>query len=96
MTKIKGPRRPMPPRARAVIAQVTMETGIPEHEIFSDLRYADIVAARHEAIRRVFALGGIFGHYKCLGRLFGRDHSSIHYALNAKPKKANARLSLVA
>jgi hypothetical protein len=67
-------------RADAVIAEVATEFGVTVDEILSRGRATSIAAVRHVAIRRVAAA---LPDLSCprLGLIFGRDHTTIIYAL---------------
>lgn len=66
---------------RKVIEEVCERHDVNYNDIMSKSRFAHIVAARHEAIVRVAAAFPWMSLPK-LGRVFGRDHTSIMHALD--------------
>jgi len=67
-------------QVKQVIEAVCARHEIPYHEVMGRKRFAEIVAARHEAIVAVAEAFPWMSLPK-LGRIFGRDHTSIMYAL---------------
>jgi hypothetical protein len=70
-----------PPSARAVVKLVSLKHGVHPRDIVGANRFRRTVAARHHAIWLV--------HTHCpwlslpdVGRLFGRDHTTILYAIS--------------
>jgi chromosomal replication initiation ATPase DnaA len=66
----------------SIVAEEAMKAGIGSSDIFGRGRSAPVVRARHGAIKRVHeALPG--KSYPALGRIFGRNHATIMYAVGA-------------
>jgi chromosomal replication initiation ATPase DnaA len=71
----------------AIVADEAVKAGIGSSDIFGPCRLARIVRARHGAMKRVHeALPD--KSYPELGRIFGRNHASVMYALGAYRRKA--------
>jgi len=71
----------LPPRIAKIIRDVAGERGVRVAEILSPCRRRPVAYARWEAMRRVRALAPT-PSYPRIGRWFGRDHSSVIYAMN--------------
>lgn len=67
-----------------IVAEVSQKTHIPVERILSPDRSPHVVAARVELIKRLDA----FGCYSQseIGRVIGRDHSSVNHALSKPPR----------
>jgi chromosomal replication initiation ATPase DnaA len=87
------------PALRAIVYDTAREHGLSVRDIMSRERLAPTVAARHEAIRRVAAHvqwsptnrpGKVWGAAR-IGRLFGRDHTTILHALDRLAPQAHNR-----
>lgn len=63
-----------------IIEEVAAETGVSYGEIIGDCRSVAVTAARHMAIVRVL-LWKPHLSLADVGRIFRRDHSTIHYAM---------------
>lgn len=72
-----GARRP----ARAFIAEVARERGVLPAEITGASCTRKVIDARHEAMKRV-AQGRPDMSLTDIGRVFRRDHSTVHRALS--------------
>jgi chromosomal replication initiation ATPase DnaA len=70
----------MRPSGRAIAEAVAASYGYTFHELLSHRREKRAVTARHEAIAAV-ARARPDMSYPAIGRLFGRDHTSIIHAL---------------
>lgn len=73
-------------KARAVIHDVSAETGIPSHLIYADDRRKVVVEARYEAIHRIHSTFPDLSTME-IGKLLERDHTTILYALEKLKKK---------
>lgn len=76
------------PNARRIILEVAETYGFTVAEIKGPSRKRSLVRARYNAI---YETRRLCPHLSLphIGRIFGgRDHSSIHYAINAWPEKA--------
>jgi len=73
-------------RAEQIIALVALERGVKVEDIKSSKRSRQIWSARQEAIQRVRSEFRDW-YLKEIGEVFGKDHSSIYYALNGKRGK---------
>lgn len=71
---------PLSPMQQAIIARVALETGIVCAAITSPQRSRAVIAARHEAIRRVKAACPAMS-LSMLGRIFRCDFSTISHVL---------------
>ncbi len=63
----------------AIIAEVCTQYGVCREELVGHCRCRPLVAARHEAMRRVYEETELT--LIDVGRLFHRDHSSVIYAI---------------
>ena len=75
----------------SIIAAVAAETGVHVREIVGEFKTRSIVEARHEAMRRCRAARGRHGgprwSFPQIARAFGRDHTTVIYAVNGdKPR----------
>lgn len=71
----------------AIVGEEALKAGVRAADIFSPRRLAPIVRARHEAMKRVReALPG--KSYPELGRIFGRNHATVMYAVGAYRRPA--------
>jgi chromosomal replication initiator protein len=68
-------------QVKQVIEAICAKHEIPYHEVMGRKRFAEIVAARHEAIVAVAEAFPWMSLPK-LGRIFGRDHTSILHAMD--------------
>jgi chromosomal replication initiation ATPase DnaA len=69
---------------RAIVREVASETGVPAALIISPSRAARAVFARDEVIRRLRATGRSL---LSIGRLVGRDHTTVCHALQKPLRK---------
>lgn len=74
-----------PGPCRRIIDAVAAETGVPVAEILSNSRRRDIVLARHDAIWRCLAETQL--SLVVVGRIFGRDHTSIGSAIMSRARR---------
>lgn len=84
-------RRSMLGRKRKIVMEEALRSGVPWHQIMSDTRKAEAVAARWAAMHRMRVELGLSA--SAIGRHFGRDHSSVIHALRkmaARPRYATA------
>jgi len=73
--------------ARQIVARVAYEHGVSVTDILSPTRVEAVVRARHTAIRRVHEALPAWSCTK-LGKFFGRDHTTILFALGRRRKRA--------
>jgi chromosomal replication initiation ATPase DnaA len=72
--------RLLPEWAKEIVREVSTRHGVPIHQIFSKNKALPVAAARREAIYRVkFEKPSVSAGR--LGQWFGRDHSTIIFAL---------------
>ncbi len=81
---LTGLRRTVPEIVRAIVASVALESGIPAEEIVGRSQSQATVRARWQAIARVREHTD--ASTPQIGRWFGRDHSSVLYALRMSTK----------
>lgn len=73
----------MSPRARSIIDQVASEYGVTADDILGRSQRLPVRRARSEAMRRMRALAEGYPlqanpySYPAIGRIFGRDHSTV-------------------
>jgi chromosomal replication initiator protein len=72
--------------AKRIIIEVSNETGVPMSYILGLSRVAHVVAARHLSMYRIRM--ELNYSYPAIGRIFKRDHSTVHHAVRkwGKPK----------
>jgi len=70
---------------RGIVAEVAAQHGVAAAEILSHDRRRIVVLARHDAIWRCAAETAM--SLPQLGRLFGRDHSSIGWAIMSRAER---------
>lgn len=80
------------PRAKVhrIAAEIGAAHGVTVHEILGSDRRAAVVDARYDTIRRVKEENPAWTTTQ-LGKLFGRDHTTICYALGACSRKPQPR-----
>lgn len=64
-----------PVRMREIALRVAARHCVRSELLFGRARYADVVAARHQAWRAIREETG--APFAAIGKLFGRDHSTI-------------------
>ena len=69
-----------PQRAKDIICEVSLMSGVSVAEIMGHRRPARVVKARHEAIRRVAE--ETTWSIPRIGQIFNRDHTTILHAIN--------------
>lgn len=69
-----------------IVARVAVELGVTAEDVFSRAKSKTIARARAAAMREARAKYGF--SYPELGRFFGRDHTSVMYALKGKKSRA--------
>jgi chromosomal replication initiation ATPase DnaA len=79
-------------QVKRVIEAVCAKHEVPYHEVMGRKRFAEIVAARHEAIVAVAEAFPWMSLPK-LGRIFGRDHTSILHAMDKHgvPRRSHSK-----
>ena len=77
-------------RARRIVSDVAREHRVPLDYLYGPQRYRWIKDARYAAIRTVAAEFPRWSSTQ-LGRLFGRDHTTILHALGRTAKAAGRR-----
>ena len=74
----------------AAIRDLAAREGATADEVLGPSRLAHVVRARHAAMRLV--RDRLVWSYPAIGRLFGRDHSSVMRALSSDDAKAQRTL----
>jgi chromosomal replication initiator protein len=71
-------------KTRELIASIANEHGFSVDAVIGPDRSEAVAWARHDAMRRIHAMGG--RSLKQIGLAFGgRDHTTVIYALNRRP-----------
>lgn len=77
----------LPPRKIAIkeiTAGVAKLYGVTVEDIYGRGRDSDVVMARQEVWRRAYFIGN---SYSKIGRVFGRDHSTIYHGVKAAQRR---------
>ena len=75
------PRTPDKPSIESIAQTVARETGLPVTDIMGASRTIPIAHARQEAMRRAYRTGQFSTTQ--IGRVFGRDHTTVIHGINA-------------
>lgn len=73
----------LPPSKKALISLVALKHGFTPQELMARSRRADLVRARQEAMRLIYSHCQPVSTPQ-IGRLFGRDHSTVLHAIKIR------------